>query len=510
MKHTIDRLVSQWPSASAEPRWAETFRQTLQALVVSDAATNRIVYATPEFARMHGYTPNEVTGMRVQNLFASDARAELGEHIRLVNTERVHVFESVHLRKDGTTFPVRIDARVVVNAEGQPAYRVVTCEDLTEQRRAAAAQAQLAAIIASSDDAIISKNLDGIVLSWNEGASRLFGYTAEEMIGRPVAVVIPPEQPDEEPSILARLARGERIEHYETVRVRKDGTRVHVSISVSPMRDASGRVIGAAKIARDITERRRTEAERAEVLERERAARAEAEQANRAKMDFLATMSHELRTPLNAIAGYVQLLEMGLHGPVTAAQRDALARVQRSQRLLLALINDILNFAKLEAGRVQIDLRDQPVHTLLADLEQLVEPQVSAKQLRYACGGCDAAIRVRTDAEKVHQILLNLLSNAIKFTDPGGTITVACARAGDDVAIRVRDTGRGIPPDKLEHIFEPFVQLGRSLTAAHEGAGLGLAISRDLARLLGGDITAESAVGAGSTFTLTLPRAHAG
>jgi signal transduction histidine kinase len=248
--------------------------------------------------------------------------------------------------------------------------------------------------------------------------------------------------------------------------------------------------------------------ERARLYTAEQAARADAEAANHAKSDFLATMSHELRTPLNAIGGYAELLEMGLHGPVTEPQRDALKRIQRSQRHLLSLIEDILSFARIDAGRLTLDMTDVPLRDLITDLEPLVAPQIRAKGLAFDFENCDSSLTAHADGEKVRQILLNLLSNAIKFTPPGGQITVAGTRSNERVELRVRDTGIGIPTDKLGAIFDPFVQLGRTLTNAREGTGLGLSISRHLARAMGGELTVESEVGAGSVFTLSLP-AHA-
>jgi PAS domain S-box-containing protein len=247
--------------------------------------------------------------------------------------------------------------------------------------------------------------------------------------------------------------------------------------------------------------------DRARLYEAERAARAEAEAANRAKTEFLAVMSHELRTPLNAIDGYAELLEMGLRGPVTDAQRSDLTRIRRSQRHLLGLINDVLNFARVEAGHVELAITDVPLAEIVEGLEALVGPQVMERGLTYDCPPADPSLVARADAEKVRQILLNLLSNAVKFTTAGGTVRVTAGAEDGRVRIRVRDTGAGIPADRLDSIFEPFVQLNRNLTSAHQGTGLGLAISRDLARAMGGDLAAESVLGEGSVFTLSLPRA---
>jgi signal transduction histidine kinase len=234
-------------------------------------------------------------------------------------------------------------------------------------------------------------------------------------------------------------------------------------------------------------------------------ARRVAEEANAAKGTFLATMSHELRTPLNAIGGYVELLELEVRGPLTAAQRQDLNRIKRSGESLRRLIDEVLGFAKVEAGRIEYHFRDVPLAEFLAGLETFVAPRVAQKGLSYhlETEGCD--INVRIDQDKMEQILLNLLSNAVKFTDGGG-ITVRCRTEANSFSIEVVDTGSGIPASIRDSIFEPFVQGDRSLTRVSEGAGLGLAICRRLARDMGGDVTLRSKEGVGSTFTLRLPR----
>ena len=267
---------------------------------------------------------------------------------------------------------------------------------------------------------------------------------------------------------------------------------------------------------RNITERRRAEAERAHLYAREQAARREAEvaraaaeTASQAKTDFLAVMSHELRTPLNAIGGYAELLSLEIRGPINEQQRLDLERIQRSQLHLLGLINQVLSYARVEAGALPYDLEELPLDELLRGTEALVAPQLQAKGLRFRYVECDPTVRVRADGEKLQQIVLNLLSNAVKFTDAGGTITLDCEPRPDAVVVRVRDTGRGIRADKVAYVFEPFVQADPSHTRTSQGVGLGLSISRTLALAMGGTLDVESTVvGAGTTFRLTLPRAR--
>jgi signal transduction histidine kinase len=243
------------------------------------------------------------------------------------------------------------------------------------------------------------------------------------------------------------------------------------------------------------------------VISEAKKAWAAADAANRSKAEFLAVMSHELRTPLNSIGGYVDLLEMELRGPLTDEQKADLTRIKRSQEHLLAIINDILNFTRLEATEVKFDIIDVPLRALLADLDDVVSSLARAKSLLYECDFPAGGVFARTDPDKLRQILINLLSNAVKFTPEGGRLRVSCTLNEKSVSIHVEDNGRGIPWDKQEAVFEPFVQLERGLTRTTEGTGLGLAISRGLARGMGGDVRLKSEIGVGSVFTVTIPLA---
>ncbi|MGH7553195.1 MAG: PAS domain-containing sensor histidine kinase [Longimicrobiales bacterium] len=353
------------------------------------------------------------------------------------------------------------------------------------------------------DYAIFTLDPTGHITSWNPGAQRIKGYTADEIIGQHFSKFYPEVDIEAgKPARELEIAVADGRVEDEGWRVRKDGTQFWANVIITALHDDAGRLVGFAKVTRDLTERR--EAEQRAIATARRLAEAEA--ANRARSEFLAVMSHELRTPLNAIAGYAELLSLGLRGPVTEEQQRDLERIRRSQQHLLAIINDILNYSRLDAGRVTYQSEPVTLLSVIDEIAPLVEPQATGRALNLVRKPCDPNAVARADRSKVEQILLNLLSNAVKFTPSGGGITISCASSDDRVSIVVADTGPGIPEEQRDAIFEPFVQLGRSLTTSHEGTGLGLAISRDLARAMGGDLTVESANGSGAVFRLALPR----
>jgi PAS domain S-box-containing protein len=367
---------------------------------------------------------------------------------------------------------------------------VMVFRDITERKRAEEDGARLAAIVESSEDAIVSKTLDGIIRSWNQSAERLFGYTAQEAVGRPITLIIPPERIDEERTILERLRRGERIEHFETVRVAKDGRRLDISLTVSPIRDHAGQVVGASKIARDITERKAMENALRE--------------ADRRKDEFLALLSHELRNPLAAIRNGLQVLRL--------ADRDANERavaremMERQLEHMVRLIDDLLDISRI--GRNKMELRWSRV--LLAD--------VVSSALEIACPAIAAAgheltvtlppepIALDADLTRLAQVFGNLLTNSAKYTPRGGRIRIDGVRQGKDVFVSVRDNGIGIPPESLPAIFDMFSQVDRSIERSTGGLGIGLALVKGLVEMHGGTVTAESeGEGKGSTLTVRLP-----
>jgi PAS domain S-box-containing protein len=354
----------------------------------------------------------------------------------------------------------------------------------------------LAAIVDSSDDAIVSKNLKSVVTSWNSGAERVFGYSADEMIGRSIDVLFPEDRWQEEAEILDQILKGNRVEHFETVRRRKDGTLIDVSLTISPIRNAHGKIVGASKIARDITAQKQAHRKLKEAHD-------ELKRVDRMKVEFLATLSHELRTPLTAIVGWIQMLK---DDPNPDDLDQGLQIIERNVRVQAQLIEDLLDMSRIETGKISLDMQRVDVATVVFAAIETIRPAAESKDIRLTSGFGSLGGAVWGDKNRLQQVVWNLLSNAVKFTPPQGRIHVSVEHANSRVEISVADSGQGIAPDFLEHVFDRFRQADSSITRRYGGLGLGLAIVKNLAELHGGSITAHSAgVGHGSTFTVSLP-----
>jgi len=375
-----------------------------------------------------------------------------------------------------------------------------------DRREIELSHARLAAIVDSSDDVIISKTLDGVITTWNRAAEQLFGWTAEEAVGHHITLIIPPERRAEEDEVLAKIRRGERVDHFETIRVAKNGQLRAMSITVSPVRDSAGRIVGASKIARDISERRRLEEERASMLAREQEARQEAEALNRTKDQLLATVSHELRTPLNAIFGWAHMIQTA--GSDEALRARAISAILRSASAQARLVEDLLDFSRMISGRMRLDFEATDLNAVIEAALETVRPAASAKEIALVSSPDSSLGTMMGAPDRLQQVVWNLVMNAVKFTPQGGRVDVSVQQRSRTVDIVVKDTGQGITSDLLPHVFEPFRQGDSSTTRAHGGLGLGLALVRQLVELHGGRVHAESAgKDCGSTFTVTLPLA---
>jgi PAS domain S-box-containing protein len=405
-----------------------------------------------------------------------------------------------------------------ISIEGVATGRVWSFRDVTMRSQADLIFRRLAAIVDNSDDAIIGKDLNSIITSWNQGAQRIFGYSAEEMIGTSIKRLIPADRQQEEDVILARLRRGERFDHFETIRVTKDGRQLHVSLTISPVKDASGNIIGASKIARDITDRKLAEralreaqnaaeaanAEKARLFDSERQARAEAERASRMKDEFLATLSHELRTPLSAVLGWSTVLRGRQDLDQQIAQ--GLEAIDRNARVQAQIIDDLLDMSRIISGKVRLDVQPLDLPAVLLEAVETVRVSASAKEVRLQTLVDPINASILGDPNRLQQVFWNLLNNAVKFTPKGGRVQVLLRRINSNVDVSVIDTGEGISPDFLPYIFNRFQQADPSTTRRHGGLGLGLAIVKSLVELHGGSVRAKSGgIGKGATFIVTLP-----
>ena len=665
---------------------ALVIKQAYDAVFLRDSA-NAITLWNEGAEMTYGYTQEEALGRSPHELLKTEPPVPFEEIYECLRREGYWEGELKHTRKDGVQIVVETRWATVRNELSEVTSIMEITRDVTERKRAEQSLLQVAAIVENSDDAIISKTLDGVILSWNPGAERLYGYTAAEAIGQPVTMLIPSDRPDEEPHILEQIRSGQRVDHYETVRVRKDGTIIDVSLTVSPVRDATGRIIGASKIARDITARRhsaeqlREQAEiietvnrlgqtlageleqhklvqavtdaateisgahfgsffynvldergesymlytlsgvpaeafahfpmprntdifaptfngdgtvriadvkldprygknspyygmpeghlpvtsylavpvisrsgdvlgglffghpeasvfterheriieglaaqaavamdNAQLFEAAKRARAEAEtsaaekerlyrearESSRLKDEFLATVSHELRTPLTAILGWAHMLRNGKFDSDSALK--AFETIERNARAQSQLIDDLLDVSRIITGKLRIDVRQVDPNSFVEAAIEAVHPAAEAKGLRLQKIMDTGVVSVSGDPVRLQQVVWNLLSNAIKFTSRGGKVQVRLERVNSHIEIVVSDTGAGIVPEFLPHVFDRFRQADQRTTRQHGGMGLGLAIVRHLVELHGGTVRAESpGEGQGSTFTVLLP-----
>jgi PAS domain S-box-containing protein len=448
--------------------------------------------------RLFGYTAAEIIGQSVRVIIPPDRQSEEDQVLGAVRRGKsVDHFETVRLRKDGTLVPISLTVSPIRALTGAIIGASKIVRDLSRGELAQRDAQRLASIVDSSDDAIVSKDLNGIVTSWNAAAERMFGYTAPEMVGQSIRRLIPDDRQQEEDEVLSRIRRGDRVEHYDTIRRRKDGTLLPVSLTVSPIRGHDGTIVGASKIARDVSERERAEQERQRLL-------TIARDASRLKDEFLATLSHELRTPLNAVVGYVRMMQSHL---LTDQKRDrAMDTVERNVTSLTQIVEDVLDVSRIISGKLRLNVQAVDLAPVVENAVETVRPAADAKGVRLVAILDPRAEAVSGDPERLQQILWNVLSNAVKFTERGGSVQVRLERVDSHVEIAVCDTGIGIPADFLPHVFDRFRQADAGINRARGGLGLGLAITRHLVELQGGRIFAESdGPGTGATFRIELP-----
>jgi len=421
---------------------------------------------------------------------------------RLHSGETLRNHSTVLLRADGSVRHVRITADAQWDA-GRLIHSRWYIRDDTHERLAENARAHLAAIVESSDDAIVSKTLEGTVRSWNGAAERLFGYTAEEAVGQPITLIIPPERVQEESEILAKLRRGERIEHFETVRVAKSGRRIDVALTISPIRNAAGVIVGASKIARDISERKAYEQAQERAIGELKRAEEALREADRRKDEFLAVLAHELRNPLAPIRYAIAWAKK--EGRGEAGRLQAQAIIERQVEQMSRLLDDLLDVSRITRGTLLLRRSSVQLSAALAAAQESARPLLEAKGHTLVLKVSEP-VRLVADPVRLAQVLANLLVNAAKYTDTGGRIELEAHREQDDLVVAVRDNGIGISADMMPRLFTLFAQASPALERAEGGLGIGLSLVRGLVELHGGTITAHSeGAGYGAEFIVRLP-----
>lgn len=500
--HVLLRLVTRSASAEGSPaeaqsqadHWREvedslrrqsqilevTLASIGDAVVVTDAS-GRVTFLNSVAEQLTGWSNAACRGQPLTDVFRvvnERTRAPIIDPVaKVIETGSIVGLanHSILLARDGREIPIDDSAAPIRLKDGRLFGVVLIFRDITEQRRAEVTRGWLAAIVESSEDAIVSKTLDGLITSWNPGAVRLFGYAPAEIIGKPITTIVPPELYDEEADVLARLRRGERVEHFETTRLAKDGMRIEVSLTVSPVRDEEGTIVGASKIARDISERRRTDR-----LLRE---------ADRRKDEFMAVLAHELRNPLAPLRNAAELLCRHSSGAQT---QIACEIMDRQLRQMTRLVDDMLDLSRITAGRVelQVDLID--LGELLGTAAAALGPTFEAVQQRLTVTNPAEPLHVRGDRIRLLQVFANLLQNANKYTPRGGSVRVQMQQDEGEVVVRVIDDGIGIPINMLEKVFDLFAQVDPADRRARTGLGIGLTLAKSLIELHGGTVEARS------------------
>jgi PAS domain S-box-containing protein len=441
-----------------------------------------------------GYTRDEVIGKKFWDCGwwnrSPELQAMVQEATQVAASGAIFRRESQYFVADGSIRYVDLILSPIKDDSGQVIFIAPTGVDITERLQSEQATARLAAIVESSDDAIISKDLNGIITSWNAAAARLFGYTAEEAIGSSVTMLMPTERLNEEPGILERIRRGQPIEHYETVRRRKDGTLLDISLSVSPLMDKYGKVVGASKIARDISDRKRIE--RALV------------EADRQKNEFIATLAHELRNPLAPIRNSLNILKLSQGDATAVSQLHEM--MERQVNHMVHLVDDLLEISRITTGKIDLRMEQVDLATVIRSAVETSRPLIDSRQHRLNISLPPEKLIVDGDAVRLSQIVANLLNNAAKYTEPEGHIWLSVSRDGAEALISVRDNGLGISAEQLPHVLEMFNQADRAKRHSQDGLGIGLALVKRLVEMHGGCVeTYSDGEGKGSEFTLRLP-----
>lgn len=492
----------------------EVLRVTLRSIgdaVITTDTEGRINYINEVAESLTGWSHREALWQpleRVFNIVNEVTRRPVESPATRALREGVVVGLANHtvlIRKNGQECPIDDSAAPIRNELGHVSGCVLIFRDVTAQRLLERDKANqlltarlLAAIVESSNDAIISKSLDGIIQSWNAAAEHLFGYTPEQAVGKHISLIIPPERIAEEDKIIARLKEGQRIEHFETERVRSDGQLIDVSLTISPIKNGAGNVIGASKIVRDVTERKRLE-------DNLRKLAADLAETDRRKNEFLATLAHELRNPLAPISNMMEVVKRA--GSDGELLKQAHETIERQLAQMVRLVDDLLDLNRITHDRLELRRSEVELAPVIHQAVEVARPLIDEAGQKLTIDLPDEAIYLNADSARLAQVFGNLLNNSCKYTRPNGAISLSANRNGnDEVTVSVKDNGAGIPSDKIDSIFDMFMQVDRNSDQSQSGLGIGLTLVKRLVEMHGGSIEVSSAgEGQGSEFVVHLP-----
>lgn len=470
--------------------------QSSQDAIISKDLKGIITSWNTAAEKIFEYSAQEAVGQHISIIIPEDLIEEEAMIINRVKSgERIDHYPTLRKTKSGRRVPIALSVSSIVDLNGEIIGVSKIARDISEQAISEEKQARLAAIIDSSDDAIISKDLNGVIKSWNPGAQRIFGYTEEEAIGKHITLIIPPELRDEETVIIGKIRKGEKVSHFDTLRVSKTGKMIHISLTVSPVRDRNGKIIGASKIGRDITERVELEQQRKMLTQR-------LQELNNYKDEFMAMASHELKTPLTVVKANLQILEQKLH---TDSRVNFVDKALRQVNKLSDLISDLLDVSKIQSGKLELNKTTFDLIPFLKDITDSIQPTIAEHMIHFTYTRGEK-IMVTADEERMEQVVINILTNAVKYSPSAKKVELEVAVRDGNAVVTIKDEGIGIADDDLDKIFTRFFRV-RGLASTFSGSGIGLYISAEIIKRHDGDIGVESEPGKGSTFYFSIPLA---
>lgn len=470
--------------------------ESSQDAIISKKLDGTITSWNTAAEKIFGFTPDETIGKHISIIIPDDLLNEEAEIISKVKKgERIEHYKTTRRTKDGNRISIALTVSPIKDEKGNVIGVSKIARDINEQKSAEEKEAMLAAIVDSSDDAIVSKSLDGIIKTWNTAAEKLFGYKESEAIGKHISIIIPPDRIQEETLIISKIRNGERMEHLETVRVNKSGKEINISVTVSPIKNKSGEIIGASKIARDITER--IEAEKQQQLYTEKL-----QELNNYKDEFMAMASHELKTPLTVIKANLQILEFKI-----AADENIkfVTKTLTSVDKLISLITNLLDVSKIQSGKLELNRSAFNINVLLKEIIDNIQQTSSNHKIVF--NKSTDTLLADADKERIEQVIVNMLTNAIKYSPNTCDIIVDSVKSDGKLIIGIKDSGIGIPEDDLDKIFTRFFRV-KGMASTFSGSGIGLYISQEIVKRHGGAMWVESKLGKGSTFYFSIPAAE--